>query len=110
MSFIGEGLLTTVVKYNGTAWVTVGNAGFSAPSFAPSLSVYNGTPYVAFADANTSDSLASVMKCDGSSWTYVGNKGFSVDTANNMFLNIFNGIPYVIFEDSGNIVWVMKYQ
>ncbi|MBD2872054.1 InlB B-repeat-containing protein [Paenibacillus arenilitoris] len=52
----------TVVKFDGSGWATVGNAGFTPDAFiGTSLSVYDGTPYVAFRDGSISN-RTSVMK------------------------------------------------
>ncbi len=59
------------------AWKNVGDAGFSAgEADSTSLTVYNGTPYVAYRDAGNSDK-ATVMRYTGSAWEPVGDAGFS---------------------------------
>jgi hypothetical protein len=41
----------TVMRFNGTSWEIVGTPGFSdGRADRPSLAIYNGTPYVAYAD------------------------------------------------------------
>ena len=102
----------SVMKFDGTNWVNVGNADFtgnyvvnSSLAFSPS-----GQPYVAFEDAN--DYEASVMKFDGTNWVYVGNAGVSTGGANYTSLAFSpSGQPYVAFQDFGNSekATVMKF-
>ena len=103
--------LARVMKFDGSNWVNVGSAGFSAGSANYNSLVFdNGTPYLAFADGGNNDA-ATVMKFDGSSWVNVGNAGFSPGRADYTSMIIVNGIPYVGFMDYGNgkKATVMKY-
>lgn len=54
----------TVMKFNGTAWVAVGNAGLSgAGVFFPSLAFDSSNqPFIGFRDASTTGSKGTVMK------------------------------------------------
>src|SRR5688572_30719459 len=69
---------TTVRKFNGTNWVTVGSAGFSAGAAShTSIAIDgSGTPYVVYRDAGNSDK-ATMMKFNGTNWVTVGSAGFS---------------------------------
>ncbi|MEP7167902.1 MAG: hypothetical protein ABI855_00890 [Bacteroidota bacterium] len=70
----------TVMTFNGTAWVPVGNIGFTAgQGYEMSMAIdTNNIPYVAFGDgANSSHS--SVMKFDGTNWVYIGTPGFPME-------------------------------
>ena len=102
-----SGLAFSVVS----PWETVGNAGFSSGTVLfTSLALYNGTPYVAYQDANSGK--ATVMKYDGSSWAVVGNSGFSAGRAPSISLAMApDGTPYVSYVDvaNGNKATVMKY-
>ncbi|MBO9597305.1 MAG: DUF1533 domain-containing protein [Cohnella sp.] len=92
----------TVKKYNGSSWVPVGSAGFSAGTVAyTSMFVDNGIPYAAYQDAANGNRV-TVMKWNGSSWGAVGNAGFSTNQALYVSLYVYNGIPYVAYVDSGN--------
>ncbi len=103
----------TVMKFDGTAWVTVGNAGFSANQALWTSLTFNpnGQPYVAFEDFGNSKK-ATVMMFNGTTWVNVGNAGFSADTAECLSI-AFNttGQPFVAFEDFGNSrkATVMKF-
>ncbi|MCD9026436.1 InlB B-repeat-containing protein [Cohnella silvisoli] len=92
-------------------WVTVGNAGFSdGQADNTSLFIYNGTPYVAYADGGNPNKL-TVKKFDGSNWVTVGNAGFSPGTVSYVQLYIYEGTLYVSFNDwtqSGKVM-VMKF-
>jgi len=91
----------TVKEFDGTSWVTVGNAGFSAGeaidislAFSPS-----GTPYVAYSDGGNSNK-ATVKKFNGTSWVVVGSAGFSAGTAYSTSLAFSpSGTPYVAYQD-----------
>ncbi len=108
----------TVMKFNGTNWVNVGNAGFSTAeadwvcfAFSPS-----GEPYVAYKDwaliNNYVSYKATVMKFDGTSWVNVGNARFSDGEADNLSIAFSpSGQPYVAYADDGNSekATVMKF-
>ncbi len=97
----------SVMKFNGSAWVIVGNPGFSddktsheSLAFSPS-----GEPYVSFIDWSDS-SKVSVMKYNGTNWVYVGVRGLSKSggyiTSEGLAFNPSNGQPYVAYEDTSN--------
>lgn len=103
----------SVMKFNGSSWVFVGDEGFSADyanymnlAFSPS-----GQPYVAFQDFGVSRK-AVVMTYTGGSWTSVGINGVSADQAfyENVAVNA-SGQPYVAFQDwwHASKATVMKY-
>jgi hypothetical protein len=107
----------TVMKYTGegaTGWQSVGSIGFSAGDvYAPSLYVYEGTPYVAYQDGGNSNK-ATVMKYTGegaTGWQAVGSAGFSVSGVYDPSLYVYNGTPYVAYRDSNKShkATVMKY-
>ena len=106
----------TVMKYDGSSWVTVGSPGFSAGG-AVYLSIAldtSGTPYVAYLDVANGEK-ATVMKYDGTSWVTVGVAGFSASVAESESLAIDrSGTPYVAYMDfstgvAGGQATVMKY-
>ena len=100
---IANGSGATVMKFNGTAWETVGSAGFSPSSASYTrLYVYDGTPYVLFRDEGDSNK-ARVMKYDYdvSSWVTVGNGTFSTGYIWNPSLYVYEGTPYVSYVDGG---------
>jgi hypothetical protein len=103
----------TVMKFDGSSWVNVGPAGFSAGEVLSTSLVLDGsgTPYVAFMDAGK-ENKATVMKFDGSSWVNVGSAGFSAGMADYTSLALApNGIPVVAFSDilNGSKATVMKF-
>ena len=103
----------TVMKFNGSSWVTVGNQSFTAGTVRLPAMVFdnNNTPYVAYRDEGNRNK-ATVMKYDGNSWVNVGNAGFSGGAANFPSIVIDkNNVPYVAYRDSsmGYRATVMKY-
>ncbi|MEY4928071.1 MAG: hypothetical protein RI894_2507, partial [Bacteroidota bacterium] len=106
-----NGNKVTVMKFNGTAWETVGNAGFSAGQATYlSLAFYGSTPYVAYDDwANGYKS--TVMKFNGTTWVAVGSPGFSNTNAQDLSLTFNGSTPYVAYEDytSGTDIIVKKF-
>jgi hypothetical protein len=95
----------TVMKFDGSSWVYVGNPGFSngftwqeSLAFSPS-----GEPYVGYIDYPDS-SKTSVMKYNGTSWVYVGVRGFSNSAGyiapEGLAFSPTNGQPYVAYEDT----------
>ncbi|ADY57519.1 cell wall binding repeat 2-containing protein [Syntrophobotulus glycolicus DSM 8271] len=92
----------TVMKYDGSNWVNVGNPGFAGGMIAdPSLIVDNGTPYVVFAD-DANGNKATVMKYDGSDWVNIGSPGFSQEQINAPAITMDNGTFYVAYIDVPN--------
>ena len=101
----------TVMKYNGSAWVAVGNPRFSAGqadwislAIAP-----DGTPFIAYQE---NGNKATVMKYNGSAWVTVGSAGFSAYTAAYTSLAIApDGTPHVAYMDGSTPTkaTVMKY-
>jgi|GEM_PF-4682218 len=69
----------TAMKFTGTTWETVGEAGFSAGNVRyTSLALSsNGEPHVAYSDG--SQGKATVMRYTGTNWEVVGEAGFSMD-------------------------------
>ena len=96
-----HGYKATVIKYNGTAWVTVGPADFTAGE-ADNVAIaidHSGTPYIVYSDAGTADYYATVKKFDGTNWVTVGSAGFSGTLAQFPDIAINStGIPYVFYQ------------
>jgi hypothetical protein len=110
-------LKATVMKFDGTNWVNVGNAGFSAGDVAhPKLAFSQaGEPFVAYGDGANSG-RATVMKFDGTTWLNVGNAGFSGggEVWENSLAFSLSGEPYFAYKECSSIndscvVNVMKY-
>jgi hypothetical protein len=84
------------------AWQPVGYANFSAGAAQyESLSIYNGTPYVAYEDG-ANGYKATVMEYTGGKWQVVGTAGFSAGVTSYESLYVYNGIPYVAYSDDAN--------
>jgi len=102
----------TVKKYNGSAWETVGSAGFSdGQAIDLSLFVYNGEPYVAYADSYNGYK-ATVKKYNGSAWETVGSASFSDGQAGFTSLCVYNGTIYAAYRDNAhsNEAIVMSFE
>lgn len=68
----------TVLCYRGSAWSTVGNAGFTA-GVAASLTLAigpSGQPYIAYSNSQV-EGRADVMRLEGSIWKHAPNPDFS---------------------------------
>jgi hypothetical protein len=92
------------MRYDGSAWVAVGSAGFTTGGGVAYTSLAfspNGTPYLAYAEA--SSYKATVMQYNGSAWVVVGSAGFSAGTSFYTSL-VFSpdGTPYLAYSDGGN--------
>ncbi len=105
----------SVMKFNGSSWVFVGQPGFSSSNvnyLYTTLAFSNtGEPYVAFRD-NTNSNKATVMKFDGSSWVVVGQPGFTAGGAAYTTIKFSgNGTPYLGYVDdfNSNKASVMKF-
>ena len=96
-------------------WAPVGSSCFSpGRAYYESLSVYDGTSYVAFQD-EANGGGATVMEYTGpgtgvnnSGWSDVGSPDFSGGNAVSESLSVCNGTPYVAYQDSGGVT-VMEY-
>lgn len=109
------GSKVTVMKFDGTSWVNVGTAGFSAGVVNYTSLAFNEStnePYVAYQDGANSNK-ATVMKFDGTSWVNVGTTGFSAGAAayTSLAFNESTNEPYVAYRDSANSnkATVMKF-
>ncbi|WP_169458036.1 hypothetical protein [Ottowia thiooxydans] len=98
----------SVMRLNsmGTAWESVGGAGFSAGNaVSPSLAFGpEGKPYVAYA-SEANGHKASVMRLNsaGTAWEAVGGAGFSAGATSNTSLAFGpDGKPYVAYTDIAN--------
>ncbi|MBV9987310.1 MAG: gliding motility-associated C-terminal domain-containing protein [Chitinophagaceae bacterium] len=95
----------TVAKYNGSTWVPVGNANFTAAnSYAGNIALdASGTPYIVYTDGGNA-SRATMKKFDGSNWVNVGQGVFSSGTASFQSIAIDKyGMPFAVCQnaDSG---------
>lgn len=101
----------TVMKFDGSNWVAVGNAGFTPDkiSEAPSIAISSiGEIYVAFKDYDKFD-RASLMKFDGSNWNYSGLAGFSNVTADFIDLTMKQDTPVIAYQKNNGGVVVQKF-
>jgi hypothetical protein len=109
-----SGNKATVMKFDGSNWITVGSAGFSSTGGAYAISLAfapDGTPHVAYMDGGNS-TKATVMKYSGSSWVTVGSAGFSGGRADWTSLAFApDGTPFVAYQDetSNFKTTVMRY-
>ncbi|EKQ53620.1 MULTISPECIES: Ig-like domain-containing protein [unclassified Clostridium] len=91
-----------VMKFDGSSWVAVGNAGASGDR-ANDLSIAigaNGKPYFEYTD---SESIPYVMKYNGTDWVKVGNAPVSVNSVSDTSMIIgSDGNPYITYIDYGN--------
>ncbi len=104
----GNGGRTTVMRFNGTAWVNVGTAGFSAgQAVFQSLAFHPTTnePYVAYRDdASGNGGRTTVMRFNGTAWVNVGTAAFSSAEAQYQSLGFHptTNEPYVAYRDFAN--------
>lgn len=100
----------SVMKYNGTSWVSIG-AGISAGNSSYSELVINstGTPYLAYSDGVNAG--VTVKSYNNTSWPTVGSAGFSGFSSPGHEIAVDNNdIPYVVFDyNNTNAARVMKY-
>ena len=121
----GNGQKATVMTFDGSAWETLGAAGFSdnaTQSMTVTVDTVTGLPYVVF-QANCSECLinfhGSVMGYNGTGWYYLGDPGFT--TSQTYFLSLavrdnheylvvtpnsaYFGHPSLQLYDSGSKEW-----
>jgi hypothetical protein len=94
----------SVMKYNGSNWVNVGAAGFSAGVVNYThMAIDNANVlYVAYSDVANADKL-TVKKFNGSAWVTVGTVGFSAGSAGYGKIIIdANNVPHVVYSDGNS--------
>ena len=100
----------TVLKFNGSGWDAVGNAGFS-PGSATDLSILfdsNGVPYVAFEDENNMNA-PSVMEFVNGNWLNVGPKNVISNKVSNLIFGIdSNDILYLGYIDNTTFYGIVQ--
>jgi len=101
-----QGGAATVMHWNGSAWTTVGSAGFTPTGvFALSMALDSfGNPYVAYVDSGNSNKV-TVMHWNGTSWASVGSPGFStqVTSIDLVFTLDHLGNPSIAYNDASNV-------
>jgi hypothetical protein len=111
-SFTGWGR-ASVMRYNDTSWVYVGQPGFSIDNalFINLVFNQNAEPVIAYSDV-AQDYKVTVMKFDGVNWVGVGPSGFSANEANFISLTLDSDdqpvVAYIDASQQGKIS-VMKY-
>lgn len=91
----------SVMKFNGTDWVLVGNALFSPGSTSyTNLAFYQNQPCIAFRDHSNNERLA-VMIFDGSDWIDLSSQDFTNDFASTPDLKVYNNELYVLYVTGG---------
>ena len=102
----------TVMKYNGTAWSSVGPMGFTAGEVEDlRLAIgLDGVLYVAFRDY-AHGQRGSVMRYAAGAWSYVGAPGFTSGMGFDMNL-VFapDGVPWIALYDSGGTTNAFVYR
>ena len=104
----------TVAKFDGTSWLTVGNAGFSVGAGFLVFSAVGADemPVVAYTDEIHRDKI-TVMKYTGSDWVTLGGEGAILCGGENAALLAIDpsNTPYVAYTDSatGRKATVKKY-
>jgi uncharacterized repeat protein (TIGR01451 family) len=90
------------MRFNGSNWVDVGTAGFSAGLVSKCQIEFNsaGTPYVSYSDYSLNNRVI-MKKFDGTNWVTLGsgpvstgttlNSGFAIDASNNVYLTYADG-------------------
>jgi hypothetical protein len=93
-------------------WRSVGSAGFSStPAHFTSLAFApDGTPYMAYVDANDTYKISVMKFSDINGWLLAGSSGFATGTANPASL-VFapDGTPHLSFVDATYTTQVMQY-
>jgi hypothetical protein len=92
----------TVMKFDGTNWINVGNAGFTAPQASWESLAFSssGQPYLAYVD-EWNNLYPKAMKFDGLKWVNVGNGLISTSAAGSTSLvfSSSDSLPYVAYQD-----------
>lgn len=94
----------SVMKWSGSSWVYVGNAGISGGSFqylTMTINPSNNYVYVAYTDYSASSKL-TVKEYNGSSWTSLGGTGITAGSAKFIGLTIYNNAITAIYSDGNN--------
>lgn len=98
---VANGLKISVMKFNGTSWVQVGSAGFSAGQVSVTRMAMTtaGSPYVVYRDSANGDK-PTVQRFNGTDWELVGSAGFTAGIGYEAVMSLSNrNIPYVAYVD-----------
>jgi len=102
----------TATSFISPGWNAIGGAGFSTgyAHFTSLAFAADGTPYLAYVDANNSY-MITVVKYNGSTWELIGTPGFANGTANHASLGFAqDGTLNLAYIDSGSSqASVMQY-
>ncbi len=98
-----------MMKYNGTAWVPIGNLGFSNSDSSNQKLFINSTGnlFVSFNEFTTPWN-AVVMTWDGANWKTIGPYGIANGMTNEPFMLIAD-VPYIAYKESGTQLIIKKY-
>ena len=106
-STTGSGQTLNVMKFDGSKWISVGNANFAAVNSYSTLSIVvsSGVPYVAFVDSTSNLHVQSLV---GGIWTDVGG---TFVAANGQYpaVTIYNGQPTVVFSNSAYVLTLLTF-
>jgi hypothetical protein len=113
----GSNIKVTVMKFDGTNWVKVGDSFPSTNDLPRGIDLEfdsNKVPYVVYSRLSASNSLLALMKFNGTAWEQVGQDGFTSGNAYGPRLAFDKSDnPYVVFEDATTTplykASVMKY-
>jgi hypothetical protein len=101
-----------VKRFDGTNWVTVGSAGFSAGAIGHQSIAFDntGTPYVAYQDLSFSRKV-TVQKFNGTNWVAVGSAGFTSGWSQGIKLMMDGATPFLGYTDldDGDKLSVMTF-
>ncbi|NOG56299.1 MAG: HYR domain-containing protein [Bacteroidetes bacterium] len=109
---LAPGSQATVMRFDGNAWVSTGNGGFSTRSTNRTKIAFDdsGMLYLVYEDP-FSGGKVTVEKYDGTSWSTVGVRGFSAGQSAYPSIAFDGSTPYVAFQDAtnGQRTTVMKF-
>jgi hypothetical protein len=94
----GVGAGNLVVENTGSAWATLGGLLGNSASYT-SMTLYNGTPYLAYSYNTISGYETFVTEYTGGAWTTLGGAGLTPKSPDSIAVAVYNGTPYVAFTD-----------
>ena len=100
---LAPGSQATVMRFDGNAWVSTGNGGFSTRSTNRTKIAFDdsGMLYLVYEDPFSGGKI-TVEKYDGTSWSTVGIRGFSAGQSAYPAIAFDGSTPYVAFQDATN--------
>jgi hypothetical protein len=108
VAFLDTSSYLHVMSLSGSAWVDLGGAPVSTYAYYCTMTIFNGTVYVAYNDENKS--VMNLVTWSGTAWTLVAQSTYMIEEDWDPVLTVNNGTLFLIYYNYtyGVIVWKLS--